>query len=301
MRQIKTDINTHAHKTLSALKSQSAMEYLMTYGWAILIIAVVLAVLFQLGVFSGSALTPKAPPGACQVERFAGQVSLVGECQGQLPQYTMYLSGTGWVTAGSLNMPNAYNTPYSITMWINIGTYPSGSGYELFYLGDLDDFQVIGGGPAGQLLAHRCSGADQYSGAAVTVPLDTWTFVGESVSNANYIFQANAKQATLTNAYPYPPSLTQPTVTIGGSGHCFPINFIGGMADVQVYNTSLSGSEMNSIYLEGIGGAPIKIQNLIGWYPLNGNLNDYSGYNNNGQAVGGVAFNGSWNSQYTPP
>ncbi|MCL5430439.1 MAG: hypothetical protein M1504_03095 [Candidatus Marsarchaeota archaeon] len=35
-------------------RSQSAMEYLMTYGWAILIIAVVLGVLFQLGVFNGS-------------------------------------------------------------------------------------------------------------------------------------------------------------------------------------------------------------------------------------------------------
>ncbi len=38
-------------------KAQSAMEYLMTYGWAILIIAVVLGVLFQLGVFSGGTLT----------------------------------------------------------------------------------------------------------------------------------------------------------------------------------------------------------------------------------------------------
>lgn len=36
------------------LKAQSAMEYLMTYGWAILIIAVVLGALFSLGVFSGS-------------------------------------------------------------------------------------------------------------------------------------------------------------------------------------------------------------------------------------------------------
>jgi hypothetical protein len=34
-------------------KAQSAMEYLMTYGWAILIIAVVLGALFSLGVFNG--------------------------------------------------------------------------------------------------------------------------------------------------------------------------------------------------------------------------------------------------------
>jgi len=37
-------------------KAQSAMEYLMTYGWAILIIAVVLGALFSLGVFSGTSM-----------------------------------------------------------------------------------------------------------------------------------------------------------------------------------------------------------------------------------------------------
>jgi hypothetical protein len=41
-------------------KAQSAMEYLMTYGWAILIIAVVLGALFSLGVFSGASLIGNA-------------------------------------------------------------------------------------------------------------------------------------------------------------------------------------------------------------------------------------------------
>ena len=35
-------------------KAQSAMEYLMTYGWAILIIGVALAAMFQLGLFNPS-------------------------------------------------------------------------------------------------------------------------------------------------------------------------------------------------------------------------------------------------------
>ena len=39
---------------MNRLKSQSAMEYLMTYGWAILIVAVVLGALFELGIFSGT-------------------------------------------------------------------------------------------------------------------------------------------------------------------------------------------------------------------------------------------------------
>jgi len=39
----------------ASAKAQSAMEYLMTYGWAILIVAVVLGALYSLGVFSGAA------------------------------------------------------------------------------------------------------------------------------------------------------------------------------------------------------------------------------------------------------
>ena len=35
-------------------RAQSAMEYLMTYGWAILIIAIVLAALFSLNVFNSA-------------------------------------------------------------------------------------------------------------------------------------------------------------------------------------------------------------------------------------------------------
>ena len=38
------------------VRSQGAMEYLMTYGWAVVIIGVVLAALFSLGVFNSSML-----------------------------------------------------------------------------------------------------------------------------------------------------------------------------------------------------------------------------------------------------
>ena len=33
-------------------KAQSAMEYLMTYGWAILIVIIVAAALYALGIFT---------------------------------------------------------------------------------------------------------------------------------------------------------------------------------------------------------------------------------------------------------
>lgn len=43
-------------------KSQAAMEFLMTYGWAILIVLVAIAALYFLGVFSGKT------PNTCTIE-----------------------------------------------------------------------------------------------------------------------------------------------------------------------------------------------------------------------------------------
>ena len=42
-------------------KDQSAMEYLMTYGWAILIFIVVVAALYSMGVFSSQGGVPCSP------------------------------------------------------------------------------------------------------------------------------------------------------------------------------------------------------------------------------------------------
>ena len=41
-------------------KLQSAMEYLMTYGWSILVIAIVMIAMFGLGIFGGSSSIPTA-------------------------------------------------------------------------------------------------------------------------------------------------------------------------------------------------------------------------------------------------
>ena len=47
-----------AYLNCMAMRLQSAMEYLMTYGWAILILAVVLVSLAYLGVFNSATAQP---------------------------------------------------------------------------------------------------------------------------------------------------------------------------------------------------------------------------------------------------
>ena len=91
----------------------------MTYGWAILIIAIVLAALFQLGVFSSSTFAPKAPPGSCQVSRPNGPgstqfISTEGVCNGELPQYVAY--GTGQQVV--VNREFFQNDSFTILAWV---------------------------------------------------------------------------------------------------------------------------------------------------------------------------------------
>ncbi|MDE1834893.1 MAG: LamG domain-containing protein, partial [Candidatus Micrarchaeota archaeon] len=47
----------------------------------------------------------------------------------------------------------------------------------------------------------------------------------------------------------------------------------GSIANLQLYNTSLSASQISSLYQEGIEGAPISFNSLVGWWDLNGNEN----------------------------
>ena len=58
--------------------------------------------------------------------------------------------------------------------------------------------------------------------------------------------------------------------------------FNGSVADVQIYNAALSQNQIQQVYSEGLGGAPISINALVGWWPLAGNSNDASGNGNSG-------------------
>jgi hypothetical protein len=63
---------------------------------------------------------------------------------------------------------------------------------------------------------------------------------------------------------------------------------------VQLYSTSLSASEVQTLYSESIGGAPLPMPELVGWWPLNGDTKDYSGNGDNG-----VSYNIAANSNVT--
>ena len=71
--------------------------------------------------------------------------------------------------------------------------------------------------------------------------------------------------------------------------------FNGSISNVQLYSSDLSSSQVNQIYSEGIDGAPIAGQPLLGYWSLNDTLKDSSGGGHNGIAAGFLTFYGLGN------
>ena len=94
-------------------KAQSAMEYLMTYGWAILIIAVVLGALFSLGVFSGNTLLGNACIASsgyyCQNPQYLHGTLGTGAA-GNLIVTVGQNTGVNWATANFVFVPQGTAT-----------------------------------------------------------------------------------------------------------------------------------------------------------------------------------------------
>lgn len=98
------------------LKLQAAMEYLMTYGWLILIVAIVIVALLPLGLFNSSNFASRAIAGACEVVHNAAGSNLAGQCANEIPQYTAQFNGQS--SSVSTGYYQTSITSYMIIAWV---------------------------------------------------------------------------------------------------------------------------------------------------------------------------------------
>ncbi len=259
----------------------------MTYGWAILIIAVVMVALFALGIFDSANFAPKAQAGACQVVRNVESVTLQGQCQGELPRY-----------AAVFDSPSSYvSIPYSdiggsitYSMWAK-PTSPPNSWSLFSFMGTLIRIST------GNIIFYPNVYTGNSLSISYTVPVNAWTsiIITQNATDSNiYVNGILAGNSTITA----PVDTASYTQYIGG--YFGASNWQGLISNVQIYNTSLSANDVQQLYLEGIGGAPIDPLHIVGWWPLNGNAQDYSGNSNNGNPSS-VSYTSSWTSGYTQP
>ena len=135
------------------------------------------------------------------------------------------------------------------------------------------------------------NGAGQYLEGTYTTSLlpNTWYYVVLIRSGNNLIGYLNGAQVFNTSGTYWPPGFANLTI---GQGYISSRKFDGQISNVQIYNTSIDSNSIAALYQEGIGGAPIDPTHIVGWWPLNGNAQDYSG-NNNGGVPTNVAYTSS--------
>lgn len=285
-------------------KAQAALEYLTTYGWAILIIAVALAALYSLGVLNPSTFATKASPGQCQIYRPYGvatvqEEELQGLCNEEQPKSVPYFNGGGNISMFGSTLLQANSI--TIVLWVKIN---KNSGHASiigrgalgnagsFYIGNISTQQLVFGtyGNTGGLATTNLG--------TNALPTGTWYQLAATYSNSNVVTYINGQVSSTNTGVGL--GAANPSNIVIGSG----INggsFLNGyVADVQIYNASLSTNTINLLYIDGIGGDPVQLQNLVGWWPLNGDTIDYSGNGNSGSS-NGISFISNWNAGYSAP
>jgi hypothetical protein len=277
------------------------MEYLMTYGWAILIISIVLAALWQLGVFGSASTSPKASPGACRVSRQSVstggvQVALIGTCSGLLPQFATQLGGfNSNIIVPSSGYDNFGTNSFTITAWIktsNVVTQDivgkAGTPGWDFETNSVVKFVSTGDAFTATGAKTVTDGNWHFVAISATVPSGTAQLYTDGVADGS---PAPTSTQTITNAA---------AMVIGSTSAGVTGFFKGTIANVQIYNTSLTASEILALYNEGIGGAPIPMPAIQDWWPLNGDTYDYGGNVNNG-SPSNVIMNSTWSIGYVVP
>lgn len=287
------------------LKAQSVIEYVTTYGWAIIIIAVVLAALYGAGVFNPSNFASRAKPGACTVYRPYGPatiqlINLQGLCGSQLPSEVAYFNGMS-SNVGIANSPTVGGTGNQITIsaWIYANSSVHATQTVLTKSTSLlNTGFTFPGTSNGWTSVSFALDTGAWTTISASYPaLNTWHNVVATYNGA--VMDIYVDGSLKTTAAESGNILVNPNnLTIGNQPGGAGTWFSGKVANIQYYNSSLNSNSVSLLFTEGIGGAPVNLQNLVGWWPLNGDMVDYSGNGNNG-ASNTIFFATSWTSGYS--
>ena len=221
-----------------------------------------------------------------------------------LPQFVASFSGSevsgdgssSFISTSANPVFNGTNVTFTLTGWVYIPAYPVISaastsyaqGTPIFSFGQVPNPSPSNGnyfganiaypnaGPdvgAGNAGYHGCGYPDVWwtSAPAASYYLGQWAFVAYAISIPTFNFVFDSQNFTNSN--------TRTTgfsnqVRIGTQFYvCNGYAFNGYLSNIQLYHSLLSFSQINSLYKEGILGAPLP--GVEDWWPLNGSARDY--------------------------
>jgi len=135
--------------------------------------------------------------------------------------------------------------------------------------------------------------------STLTVPTKQWTFVAYTLSisgSGTFIEYLNSKSQSGSGQA----ESTAGTLSTGigyNIGNSIGENaqyLNGNIANLQIYNSTLTATQVSQIYQGGIQGAPLRNSGLLAWYPLSGDTNDYGGLGNTAYPINVVYRNGNY-------
>jgi hypothetical protein len=241
------------------------------------------------------------------VRTSTGVTSFSGTCINLEPNFGAQFNGqNSYVNAGAGdNSGLDLIGSLTISLWINAG-YAAGEIPISKATGSNTGkyFMLSGTWPTLNWQIFTGGGTSEAVAGTSTLNLGQWyhlVYTYDGTYGRSYVNGAlYSTSSSYVRSAPYP-SDTGVNLYIGQ--RCSPTcgsNFNGIISNVQIYNTSLSSNSIQALYMEGIGGAPINLRNLVGWWPLNDNANDYSGNGNNGAAAN-VFYTADWTNGYIQP
>jgi hypothetical protein len=207
------------------------------------------------------------------------------------------------ITTNMVNLP-IQSAKGSVFAWVYPSAYPTGSSVIESYGSSAGtaEARAISINSAGKLCFN---GTSDNACSNFALPLDNWSFVGYTYASGTNItiYYDNASETL-------PLSSALNTLTnIGCIGSwivnngCSTDNWNGTITDVQIYNKVLTSNQIAYLYQENFGGVPVNEKDIVSWWALEGNANDYTVSNNSGTAseikyVNSTYFPGSFSNAF---
>ncbi len=178
--------------------------------------------------------------------------------------------------ANSLNLKPAS----TIGMWVYPSNVQSGAFRDLIGKGTGQPYVDIIG--SNQLIAGVVGSANTIP---ITLSTGVWSYIAVAYStsgntitlylNGKSMATSSAALGITSDANLLAIGSTNKTISPVGGGW-----FNGSIANIQLYNSTLSGGSISALYSEGIGAQPLGSSGLSGWWPMDGDMQDHSGRGN---------------------
>jgi hypothetical protein len=220
--------------------------------------------------------------------------SITGQAYWSMPNFVASFDGSpsSYIqTYNSVTM-NLVSTSYTLSAWVNMNyLYSSPSSASLLVIGEPSycvGFSIASISPS--YFGVRSWAASTSSSTPIgNASFNAWhnkdVVYSPTASNeirTVYIDGENVGMDTLGA-----PSSCSGVIRMGYNGYTSVPS--GSIANAQIYSQALTPQQVSQLYHAGLSGITTS-SGLVGWYPLNGNANDYSGNANNATIYGNVTF-----------